>query len=101
MISYHIEKGEICNDYPFLTKVFDAQTASGYIVNKGMYDKLINLYEWSVPLLEENGGHWLYANDIVWKSIQPESNWYCFTERMGIQRGCVNDNTGVYTFYGC
>ena len=101
MLSYNLMKGETCIQYPFLIKALDVQTASGYIVNENFYDKLIEIYERSVPLLESTGQHWNYANDLVWKSLQPISNWYCFSERIGIQRPGINDNGGRYVDYKC
>ena len=92
MISYYLNTGEICENYPFLTKVIQAQTASGYIVNNIMYDTLIALYEYATPLLETTRQHWIYSNDQIWKKIQQESKWYCFTEILGVQRPSYNDN---------
>lgn len=101
MLSYCLINGEKCSQFPFLIKALDVQTASGYIVNENIYDKLIEIYERSVPLLESTGQHWNYANDQVWKTLQPISNWYCFLERIGIQRPGINDNGGKYVDYKC
>ena len=102
MISYNLNKGEVCKKYPFLIKVLDAQTASGYIVNHTIYDKLIDLYENAIILLEATRQHWLYANDQIWKKLQPESKWYCFTERLGLQRPSIKDNgESVFVDYKC
>jgi tetratricopeptide (TPR) repeat protein len=101
MLSYNLIRGETCVKYPFLTKVFDATTASGYIVNENFYDKLIDLFEIAIHLLEKTGQHWIYANDVIWKQLQSISKWYCFSERIGVQRPCINDNGGVYVNYEC
>ena len=67
-----------------------------------MYDNLIDLYENATSLLEKTRQHWLYANDQVWKKLQPNSKWYCFTERLGLQRPGINDNgTQVFCDYKC
>ena len=92
---------EDCSEYPFLKKVKDAQTASAYIVNEKYYDKLIELYEWAMPLLDTTGSHWIYANDQVWKKLQPNDKWYCFTERIGIQSDGFSDNANCYQTYNC
>ena len=91
MLGYNLQNGTIVEEFPFLTKVYEAQTASAYLVNQSMYDKLIAVYEWAVPLLEITGEHWNYTCDQSWKSLQPYSHWYCFTNRMGIQRPSYSD----------
>ena len=98
MLSYLMHKDEDYND--FLMKVLYASTASGYIVNNCFYDTLINLYETSVPLLISTGKHWLYANDQVWASLQPQARWYGFAPRIGRQRGSYSDNSLTYQDYG-
>ena len=92
LISYIIQKSEDVPDYPFIKKIIDGQTASGYIINQTYYDTLIQLYDWAIPLLESTGEHWNYANDIVWKRIQPRDNWYFFVDRIGKQRMSYSDN---------
>jgi len=102
MLSYYINNGENDKQHPFLIKTQEAQTASGYIVNESMYDRLIELYEYAVTMLETTGQHWLYANDQIWKQLQPVTKWYCFKERLGLQRPGINDNgTGEFTDYKC
>jgi glycosyl transferase family 25 len=93
MINYNLIHGELCVEYPFLTKVIESQTASGYIVNNTIYDRLINIYEESIILLEATHKHWIYTNDQSWKKLQPITNWYCFTKKMGTQIEGVS-NTG-------
>jgi glycosyl transferase family 25 len=84
---------------PGLLKVLDAQTASAYIVNNRFYDTLINLFEEAMPLLQSTRKHWLYANDQVWKKLQPGANWFAFEPRMGYQRKSFSDNTQSVTDY--
>lgn len=93
MINYNLINGELCVEYPFLTKVIESQTASGYIINNTIYDRLINIYEESIILLESTHKHWIYTNDQSWKKLQPITNWYCFTKKMGTQIEGVS-NTG-------
>ena len=97
MISYLLQHTE-STEYPCIQKVIDAQTASGYIVNQCFYDNLIELYEDAAPKLDETMEHWLYANDQVWKQLQPISRWYCI-ERCGKQRAGYSDNSEKYTDY--
>ena len=100
MISFNIQQA-IPTEYPFLQKVVEAQTASGYIVNARFYDQLINLYEWAIPLLEQTTEHWNYANDQCWKRLQPTSNWYAFSTRCGKQRPGYSDNSGQFEQHDC
>ena len=92
MLSYNLIKSNMSFEIPFLTKVLEVQTASGYIVNNSMYDKLIELYEWAIPLLESTKQHWIYSNDQIWKKLQKNNKWYCFTTRIGKQRPSYSDN---------
>jgi len=100
MISYNIQRSIETND-DFLRKVIEAQTASGYIINKCFYDKLINLYEWAIPLLEQTKEHWNYANDQCWKRLQPEANWYALATRCGKQRAGYSDNSEKFEDHDC
>ena len=91
MLSYNLIKSRECTDYPFLKKVLECQTTSGYIINASMYDKLIDLYTWTLPLLKTTRKHWIYALDQIWKILQPISKWYCFDIRIGKQRPSYSD----------
>lgn len=81
-------------------KVLEAQTASAYIVNAPFYDQLIELYEEAMPLLEATGCHWIYANDQVWKKLQPAANWFAFKDRLGRQRPSYSDNSEAFMDHG-
>ena len=99
MLSYNLNEFVTCNNLN-VNKVLFSQTASGYIINSDYYDKLIQLYEWSLPLLISTKQHWLYANDIVWKDYQQNDNWYCFKIRIGKQRDSYSDNSNSFCDYG-
>lgn len=102
MLSHH-QLNYNKTEYDFLLKVVSAQTASGYIVNQHYYDKLIQLFEWAAPLLEQTRAHWIYANDQIWKSLQETDNWYCFDKRLGKQRPGYNNTgeTSKFVSYDC
>jgi glycosyl transferase family 25 len=100
MISYNIKKTRE-TEYPFLQKILDAQTASGYILHNSFYDILIELFEEAVEKLSETKEHWIYANDQIWKRIQPISNWYALTKRCGKQRDGYSDNCKSFQEYDC
>lgn len=101
MFSYNLKESSDIEDAPYLKRVLEAQTASGYLVNRHYYDKLITLFEWANPLLEETGQHWVYLNDQVWKRLQRTDNWVCFNTRLGKQRPGYSDNGNAFTDYGC
>ena len=98
MLGFNILRSQAHTD--LLVKVLDAQTASAYIVNQCFYDTLIALYDEAMPLLEKTGRHWDYANDQVWKRLQPRSRWYAFKERLGKQRASWSDNSNSFMDYG-
>ena len=95
MLSYYLTKYEETNQ-PTIRRVLEAYTASAYIINEKYYDKLINLYEESVPLLESTMMHWVYMNDQIWTQFQKTDNWFCFTERVGKQRAGHSDNSECF-----
>ena len=97
MLGYNMQKSAPYK--PGLLKVLEAQTASAYIVNHRFYDKLINLFEEAMPLLQSTGKHWVYANDQVWKKLQPGADWFAFEPRMGYQRASFSDNSQKYEDY--
>lgn len=100
MISYNIIKS-IPTEYPFLQKIIEAQTASGYMIHQSLYDTLIKVLEDAVEPLRETQQHWIYANDQIWKNIQPQTNWYALTNRCGKQRDGFSDNSNRYQEYDC
>ena len=62
---------------------------------------MIELYEHAAPLLESTREHWNYANDQIWKKLQPTNEWYCFTKRCGKQRDGYSDNSETFRSYDC
>jgi glycosyl transferase family 25 len=100
MISYCVTRFEDIGNQ-IVNKIIEAQTASGYIVNKHYYDTLINLYEDAMPKLQQTRQHWMYANDQVWKPLQEKANWFYFKTRLGKQRAGYSDNTECYYDYDC
>ena len=101
MLAYNLMESETSVYGPFLKRVLSAQTASAYLVNSTYYDKLIDLYNFAIPVLEKTGQHWIYANDQIWKDLQRKDNWVCFTTRIGKQRAGYSDNGQSYVDYNC
>ena len=90
MISYNILQSEALSD-PYWRKMTNGQTLSGYIIQEHYYDKLINVVEPSIPLLEQTRQQHNYAIDVVMKQLQWGDKWYYTTERLGIQRPSYSD----------
>jgi len=100
MIAYKLNNSTT-TDYPFLIKVLDGQSASGYIVHESFYDSIINLYEEAIPQLEQTKQHWNFANDQVWKKLQPNADWFALSPRCGRQRAGFSDNSQKFETYDC
>ena len=97
MLSYWMDlSGNFTED---TVKVLSTSAASGYIVNESFYDKLIELYEDAMPKLVQTREHWIYANDQIWKSLQPTSRWYAAKSRLGKQRASYSDLAGRWVDY--
>jgi len=99
MISYVLISGTTLSEYPFITRIKEAQTASGYIVNSSYYDTMIALYEDAMPKLLSTRHHWEYANDQIWKKLQIQDNWFCFKTRIGKQMDGYSDNANAFMSY--
>ena len=100
MLAYNLMASDTCQS-PHLLRVFEAQTASAYIVNMHYYDILIQLYDSVIPLLESTRQHWIYANDQAWKVLQGMNCWYCTKTRIGKQRDGFSDNAQEFVSYRC
>jgi len=98
MLSYNIQRSESHSEH--LLKVVEAQTTSAYIVHSDLYDELIQLYTWAMPLLQSTGRQWEYANDQIWKRLQPGTNWYASKLRLGKQRASYSDIEQRFVDYG-
>ncbi len=91
-------------EHDFLNKVIDAQTASSYLITRDFAPKLLETYKESTKLLKEykeqtGEKKHEYCNDIYWKKLQPESNWYILNPKCGYQRQSYSDNEEHVTDY--
>jgi glycosyl transferase, family 25 len=77
--------------YPFLHKIRDAQTASGYIVQSHYYDTLIDTWTKAIQMFEQTGDDTKYTCDQSWKPLQEKDQWFCFKTRIGKQRKSYSD----------
>lgn len=98
LLSYNVLQCKL-TQYPFLKKGVNVQTTSGYIVNNHYYDKLIEVWENTLPFLEQTNNKYEYAIDMTWKKYQPNDNWYLFSQRIGKQRPSYSDIENNFTDY--
>lgn len=97
LLSYNLFYGTESQEYPFLQRVHEAQTTSGYIINYHYYDALISVFEDATVSFEQTNHHWLYAIDVAWKVLQRRDTWYCFNPRIGKQRPSFSDCGNCYS----
>lgn len=90
---------------PYLRKVKQSYTTSGYLITKEFAPKLKeNLEEGVKHALEEQSrtGHKThqYCLDVHWSVLMKETpHWYCFYPRIGKQRDSYSDIQGHVTSY--
>lgn len=84
---------------PYISKIHNANNASAYLINGKYLDKIIELYEHALPLLETTGEHWNYANDQVWTQLQEKDKWFVFQPRLGKQHSGYSDNAKCFINY--
>ena len=78
MLDINLQRSHPVPPYDWLIGVDYAHCAGAYIVKQHYYQKLIDMYEWALPLLLATGMHWIYANDAVWGRLQETDRWYTF-----------------------
>ena len=88
--------------HKYLRKAFDVQNASGYMVNKYYAHTLLQNYQDGAKTIEGSydGGTSFelqgpFCIDQYWKRLQPQSNWYVFSPKLGGQRGSHSENKRV------
>jgi len=91
MMSANI-KNFALTDHKNIYKVLDAQTASGYAVNKNFLPILLNNYQDGINQLSklEKRRNDLCV-DMYWKRLQPNSNWFLLNPKLGYQRPSFSD----------
>jgi GR25 family glycosyltransferase involved in LPS biosynthesis len=86
---------------PFITKINDAQTLSGYCVSKKFAHILLDNYKSGVEKLEKIGTNHLYCVDMYMKILQPQSLWFCLNPKIGKQIMSYSDNENMVVSYNC
>ena len=95
MLDINMQRSEPVIHPDWLIRVLYAHCAGAYIVQGHYYQKLIDLYEWALPLLLETGMHWVYANDAVWGTLQETDKWYTCKERICKQISGYSDTKNM------
>jgi GR25 family glycosyltransferase involved in LPS biosynthesis len=103
MLAGNIVKAEE-GPVPFLRRVFDGHTTSGYLLTRSFAPTLLKNLQEGVRLLEQTFqrfGHSRreYCLDIYWKLLQPESRWFIFEPAMGYQVESYSDIEHVFVKY--
>jgi hypothetical protein len=88
-------------EHAYLEKILDAQTTSGYMVNKHFAPILLQNYRDGAKLIEQSyrigksdALQGPFCIDQYWKRLQPQSNWYIFSPKIGLQRESHSDIQG-------
>ena len=95
MLDINLQRSEPA-EQDWAIRVKYAHCAGAYIVNSHYYQKLIDLYEWALPLLLNTGMHWVYANDAVWGKLQEEDKWYTFKQQICKQMNGYSDTKNMF-----
>jgi glycosyl transferase family 25 len=74
-----------------ISKISSSGNGAGYLVNRSMMLELSTLFKSNVENLYSTKQHWVYQNDILWKTIMPSSQWYMFNHYLGYQKEGYSD----------
>ncbi len=89
-------------DYSFINRIKNAQTLSGYCVNKKFAPILLENFRDGVFNLEKIGHKEPdYCIDMYVKKLQPKSLWYCINPKIGIQMESYSDIEKCVVSYNC
>ncbi len=91
--------------YPFLKRVTEAQTTSGYLVTKDFAKHLLKNFQEALYLLNEyytqHGTRVKnFSIDQHWKALQQRYLWYSLFPKAGLQRESYSDIEEKITNYG-
>jgi GR25 family glycosyltransferase involved in LPS biosynthesis len=96
MLDINLQRSEpLQPETDWLIRVKYAHCAGAYIVKQHYYSKLIDLYEWALPLLLNTGAHWIYANDAVWGQLQEADKWITFKTQICRQMSGYSDTKNM------
>lgn len=101
LLSGNIKQKEVYNN--FLDVCIEAQTTSGYMVNKKFAQVLLNNFREGLSLYSSSKGcQSLHTIDQYWKKLQGKGYaWYIFHPKCGRQMRSFSDIEGREIFYNC
>ena len=79
------------NTNSLISRISSSGNGAGYLVNRSMMLELSTLFKANVENLFLTKQHWVYQNDILWKTIMPTSQWYMFNHYLGYQQEGYSD----------
>jgi GR25 family glycosyltransferase involved in LPS biosynthesis len=90
--------------HPILKKVSRVMTISGIMISKEFAPKLLENYKEGHEkllnhVLKHNKLYRDYIIDVYWQRLQPSSEWFCFSPRLGYQRESYSDIEKVNVKY--
>jgi len=93
------------SDYPFLKRIIEAQTTSGYLITKSFAKILVKNFQEAAILLQEyytvhETRVESFCIDRHWKHLQKKYKWYYFFPKIGLQRESFSDIEERLTKYG-
>jgi GR25 family glycosyltransferase involved in LPS biosynthesis len=74
-----------------ISRISSSGNGAAYLVNRSMMLELSTLFKSNVENLFSTKQHWVYQNDILWKTIMPSSQWYMFNHYLGYQKEGYSD----------
>ena len=86
---------------PFIKRVIQHQTASGYILNKRCLRSMISTFQEAFQLLSRHGNNYEYCHDMYWRKLQLTRKWYCVSPALGYQYGSYSDIENQFKDYKC
>ena len=79
------------NTNQLISRISSSGNGAAYLVNRSMMLELSTLFKSNVENLFTTKQHWVYQNDILWKTIMPMSQWYMFNHYLGYQKEGYSD----------
>ena len=79
------------NTNKLVSRISSSGNGAAYLVNRSMMLELSTLFKSNVENLFATKQHWVYQNDILWKTIMPMSQWYMFNHYLGYQKEGYSD----------
>ena len=78
-----------------VSKISSSGNAAAYLVNRSMMLELSTLFKANLENLVNTKHHWIYANDVLWKSLMPSSNWFMLNHYLGYQHEGYSDLSNI------